>query len=451
MPPFDDNTQALTSVASSSGSCSLPPSSSMTNVCDAVAIPSNEEISGVPKNELIAPEDKNVPDLIEDATATSVAEKDSEENEQQEVREQVMTTQEAEVDQNGAATAEAKEETNEEGAEVHNDSSKVPESQNSTQRNTDDDIEWLSPFSLPRVKEDEDGDEKPAESEERNDDTEIKGKDALKMLKKGAVAAVGGTMVGMGLVMIPLPTPFGAVVASSGLAVLGTEFDEAKELNEKLIDGTKAHLNKARDAVVKGIEKMNEDETDVDTSATSNNKTLDSDGTPGQKKQPGEAGAVIKINASASFDDIGGKPSEDSENSESGNSSESPPVWLHMNEIERNRQAKLAKEKYRKEHQTSYEQAKEAFTKRTGKFLSKNLLPYIKKTEPSSTVDIDTSTAVAKSDETSNNISATEKGENSESKDDQIDAKSKSNEEQLCDSQTIETNDNDSEGYVVVS
>ena len=50
----------------------------------------------------------------------------------------------------------------------------------------------------------------------------------LKMLKKGATAVVGGTMVGVGLVMIPLPTPMGCVVASSGMAILGSEFEGAK-------------------------------------------------------------------------------------------------------------------------------------------------------------------------------------------------------------------------------
>ena len=57
----------------------------------------------------------------------------------------------------------------------------------------------------------------------------------MKMLKKGATAVVGGTMVGVGLVMIPLPTPMGCVVASSGLAVLGSEFEGAKEMNDRII------------------------------------------------------------------------------------------------------------------------------------------------------------------------------------------------------------------------
>ncbi|KAL3920335.1 MAG: hypothetical protein SGARI_006968, partial [Bacillariaceae sp.] len=54
------------------------------------------------------------------------------------------------------------------------------------------------------------------------------------------------------------------------------------------------------------------------------------------------------------------------------------PQWLHMNPIERHRQEKLAREKYRRENQTSFEQAKEKFTKSTGRFLTKNLLPLLK-------------------------------------------------------------------------
>jgi hypothetical protein len=46
--------------------------------------------------------------------------------------------------------------------------------------------------------------------------------------RKTGVAVAGGTMVGVGLIMIPLPTPFGCVVAGSGMAVLGTEFPAAQ-------------------------------------------------------------------------------------------------------------------------------------------------------------------------------------------------------------------------------
>ena len=49
-------------------------------------------------------------------------------------------------------------------------------------------------------------------------------------LRKTGVAVAGGTMVGVGLIMIPLPTPFGCVVAGSGMAVLGTEFPAAQRV-----------------------------------------------------------------------------------------------------------------------------------------------------------------------------------------------------------------------------
>jgi len=264
----------------------------------------------------------------------------------------------------------------------------------------DDGIEWLAPFSMPRVSESQsnDNDDDINEEDATDGGAETKGDESgsiepLKMLKKGAVAAVGGTMVGVGLVMIPLPTPFGAVVASSGLAVLGTEFGEAKELNDRLIGGAKGHFNNARDSIVKGIEDMNKD-FDADTSGDLDiNNTLVSDGDFSEKEAEKAAVVpVIKINAAATFesdsDIVDGDESENNENNESGDTpTEAPPVWLHMNPIERTRQEKLAKEKYRRENQTPLEQAKEAMTKRTGKFLSKNVLPFIKKKDPSALED----------------------------------------------------------------
>jgi len=49
-------------------------------------------------------------------------------------------------------------------------------------------------------------------------------------VRKTATAVAGGAIVGIGLVMIPLPTPCGAVVAGCGMAVLGTEFPAAKRV-----------------------------------------------------------------------------------------------------------------------------------------------------------------------------------------------------------------------------
>ena len=164
----------------------------------------------------------------------------------------------------------------------------------------------------------------------------------LKMIKKGVVATIGGTMVGVGLVMIPLPTPFGAVVASSGLAVLGTEFDGAKELNDKLLDGAKGHLENARDKVVRSIESMDCDSSD------------------------------------------------DEEEESAKEESEESPQWLRsMNPAERQRQIKVMKEKYRQENQSNLGKMKESMTRSTGSFLSRHLLPLLKTTKEAPTATLE--------------------------------------------------------------
>ena len=78
----------------------------------------------------------------------------------------------------------------------------------------------------------------------------------MNMLRKGAVAALGGSMVGLGLVMIPLPVPLGVVVASSGMAMLASEFDSAREMNDKIMATTKRHWEPLRDKVIQNIEEM---------------------------------------------------------------------------------------------------------------------------------------------------------------------------------------------------
>ena len=338
-------------------SSSVPSASPTIDDCPSAEILTNsssseEKLLSVLEN---ANEEEKVPELANEKTADETA-KISDEEQRQDIEDSTAAKQSAEVV------------TGQKGETVENDTTEDP----------DADIEWLTPFSNPSTE----------ETEEDNNSKE--GKDAgeqktgiVKTLKKGAVAAVGGSMVGLGLVMIPLPTPFGAVVASSGLAVLGTEFDEAKELNDKLVGGAKRHLNKARDKVVKGIEKMNKDDDDADGSSSSvNNQSVNSSDKVAETES-GEAGNVIKVNAADALANDGGNietsSSDDSENSGSG--TESPPVWLHMNPIERERQEKLAKHKYKRDRQTTYEQVKEGMTKRTGKFLSKTLLPLIKKSE----------------------------------------------------------------------
>ncbi|KAL3943429.1 MAG: hypothetical protein SGBAC_002511 [Bacillariaceae sp.] len=154
----------------------------------------------------------------------------------------------------------------------------------------------------------------------------------MKMLKKGATAVIGGTTVVVGLVMIPLPTPMGCVVASSGMAILGSEFEGAKEMNDRMIEKSKTTLGNARDKAIAKIESMNSnDDTDDD--------------------------------------------SVESEEEES-------PAWLkNMNEAERKRQRKLIKQKYKDENKSTNEQMKEYVTKRTSSFLSRSILPVLNKTK----------------------------------------------------------------------
>ncbi|WP_228545841.1 PGPGW domain-containing protein [Microcella flavibacter] len=49
------------------------------------------------------------------------------------------------------------------------------------------------------------------------------------------VKVVGGTTVGLGVVLMPLPGP-GALIALGGLAVLGTENEKAKKLNQQGVE-----------------------------------------------------------------------------------------------------------------------------------------------------------------------------------------------------------------------
>jgi hypothetical protein len=154
------------------------------------------------------------------------------------------------------------------------------------------------------------------------------------MLKKGATAVVGGTMVGVGLVMIPLPTPCGCVVASSGMALLGSEFKGAQAMNDKIITSTKKSFVSARKKVINKIESMNSYDGDDD--------------------------------------------SED-ETAEAQTEQEDAPKWLNMNVAERKRQEKLSKEKYRKENQSTTDQVKETMTKKTGSYLSRTLIPFLNK------------------------------------------------------------------------
>lgn len=72
--------------------------------------------------------------------------------------------------------------------------------------------------------------------------------------------------------MTPLPTPFGAVIAASSLAVLGTEFEQAREVNEKLMEKTKPYIDKAREKILSAQQSFfdTEKEVDADLFATDN-------------------------------------------------------------------------------------------------------------------------------------------------------------------------------------
>eukprot|EP00538_Stauroneis_constricta_P002293 CAMPEP_0119549386 /NCGR_PEP_ID=MMETSP1352-20130426/3088_1 /TAXON_ID=265584 /ORGANISM="Stauroneis constricta, Strain CCMP1120" /LENGTH=511 /DNA_ID=CAMNT_0007594919 /DNA_START=129 /DNA_END=1664 /DNA_ORIENTATION=+ len=76
----------------------------------------------------------------------------------------------------------------------------------------------------------------------------------LEYARKAGVAVAGGTMVVVGAIMIPLPTPFGAVIAASGMGVLGTEFESARKVNGRVISKAKEHLEYARTKLADRIE-----------------------------------------------------------------------------------------------------------------------------------------------------------------------------------------------------
>jgi hypothetical protein len=345
-------------------------------------------------------------------------------------------------------------------------------------------IEWIS-----RLKENKNEGEK--EEGEKGDDTEtvedapgcgvgcgvgesvgvgsgVSSMQPLKMLRKGATAVVGGTMVGVGLVMIPLPTPFGAVVASGGLAVLGTEFTEAKELNDRLIVGAKGHFNTARNALVKGIESMDQKGFNADSSTSasasasgdipSTNNTISKSSS--EKDEIEKNNTVIKLSASASssfgWDDANENGNGNGNDDNNEDSTDDSPLWLHMNPIEQERQEKLAKEKYRRENQTYYEQTKENLTKRTGKFLSRNILPLIKKKEVEEETEENLSTGGTNDDGNDNSddpvvVAAKEEEEEEEEEEKEKDISQINETSGTVTKTEKEVGEENDEGYVVIS
>lgn len=64
------------------------------------------------------------------------------------------------------------------------------------------------------------------------------------------VKVVGGTTVGLGVVLMPLPGP-GTLIALGGLAILGSESERAKRLNQQGVDLAKRAAARAAAARAK--------------------------------------------------------------------------------------------------------------------------------------------------------------------------------------------------------
>ena len=63
----------------------------------------------------------------------------------------------------------------------------------------------------------------------------IRRRPKLDQAYRTGVKVVGGTTVGLGVVLMPLPGP-GTLIALGGLAILGTESERAKTINRQGVD-----------------------------------------------------------------------------------------------------------------------------------------------------------------------------------------------------------------------
>lgn len=63
----------------------------------------------------------------------------------------------------------------------------------------------------------------------------IRHRPTLDLVYRTGVKVVGGTIVGLGIVLMPLPGP-GTLIALGGLSILGTESERAKAFNRKGVD-----------------------------------------------------------------------------------------------------------------------------------------------------------------------------------------------------------------------
>lgn len=217
--------------------------------------------------------------------------------------------------------------------------------------------------------------------------------DPVKQLKKGAKAVVGGTMVAVGLVMIPLPTPCGAIVAASGMSMLGSEFEQADELNQKMKSKAKKGLVRASKNLKAKIESMS-------------SKSLDDDDDDNEEEEDNNTEQDHNNNNIILQPSI----SQDSQDDNDNDDDQQQPAWLHMNKAEQKRQEKIAKEKYRKETQSSSAQFKEQFYSKTSKYLSRTLVPLLDKTKQFEEEEEEETTTNDKEDNdklTTNNIATT--------------------------------------------
>lgn len=72
----------------------------------------------------------------------------------------------------------------------------------------------------------------------------IRKRPGLDKAYRTGVKVVGGTTVGLGVVLMPLPGP-GTLIALGGLAILGTESEKAKKLNAHAVRAAKAAADAA--------------------------------------------------------------------------------------------------------------------------------------------------------------------------------------------------------------
>jgi len=77
----------------------------------------------------------------------------------------------------------------------------------------------------------------------------------MRRARRTGVGAVGGTMLGLGLIMIPLPfpPPFGEILVVGGVSVLGTEFEAPKRV-----------MRNARNVIQNAVESHRKDEVEID-------------------------------------------------------------------------------------------------------------------------------------------------------------------------------------------